>query len=713
MLVKLFALLVIHAFIVETRIINTTTFFKNLQTFNSPSSFGDHLLSLVKKNETRFISAKCLQHLWEYGNSLLRFESWALLMFDASEKIPNGILRGNGGALGEFDQCIDIKQETSVGTINGKYCAGTLPVIDLEDYPIMLTAHKPKFINIKDMEAGLLWGVCLPESCTSEEFRYVTLTLFEYSEHFCQTLGSETKELDSADTSTIILLGITFGIVITSTVVNKIFNKINKRNKISHSFSFSVSVEEITKVEENEITCLYGMRTITLLFLTVAFKFLLLAITPVTNWLFFIKMLLNKYNIIVLETFVCIDTFLLMSGMLVSYKYLNEKQRGNRFNIIFYYINRIIRLTPALAITVLISATIMRHFGTGPIWPSIRDTLIVDSCAKYWWSSLLYVQNYVNPGFKSVCNLPTWYLSLDMQLFILSPLLLIPLGKVPKFTIICALVLLFCSIASPFIATWVYDLKAIFIYTIHPVELNRYMAHFLFPLHTRSASWIIGFLLGYVLHESKKISNRNLIEKIFSPLVVTLLWTLSGGLLVMCLFISQLFLEKEYNWLTNAFHISLIRPAWSLSISWIIFACEHGYSGPINTILSASPMRVISKISYCTFLVNFVVLLILNQQNKKGVTFTILSFVSTMWSDIIWCLIFGFLLAVSIERPLLRLYKSYMFKYGNLVNHSTTTSKTLMFDLVVSSLEEDGKRGVTRISSIIGNQNTKQFKIKE
>lgn len=52
-------------------------------------------------------------------------------------------------------------------------------------------------------------------------------------------------------------------------------------------------------------------------------------------------------------------------------------------------------MTPALAVIVLLNATLTRFIGEGPLWGSIdMDT---NNCRNYWWSTLLYVQNYVSP----------------------------------------------------------------------------------------------------------------------------------------------------------------------------------------------------------------------------------------------------------------------------------------------------------------------------
>nr|CAH7737196.1 unnamed protein product [Callosobruchus chinensis] len=45
---------------------------------------------------------------------------WALKMIDATSKFPSGILSGNLGNLGNFEECINTVSKD--GSIKGKYC---------------------------------------------------------------------------------------------------------------------------------------------------------------------------------------------------------------------------------------------------------------------------------------------------------------------------------------------------------------------------------------------------------------------------------------------------------------------------------------------------------------------------------------------------------------------------------------------------------------
>lgn len=48
-----------------------------------------------------------------------------------------------------------------------------------------------------------------------------------------------------------------------------------------------------------------------------------------------------------------------------------------------------------LAVTILYTITLLRFLGNGPLWPNAMLSLD-GQCVRYWWTSFLYVQNYLN-----------------------------------------------------------------------------------------------------------------------------------------------------------------------------------------------------------------------------------------------------------------------------------------------------------------------------
>lgn len=89
---------------------------------------------------------------------------------------------------------------------------------------------------------------------------------------------------------------------------------------------------------------------------------------------------------------VAVDTFFLMSGLLVSFLLLRELDRAKgKFNIGLYYLHRYLRLTPVYAIILGYIATLIVYSGTGPNWYSV--TLISRGCRATWWRHFLYSQS--------------------------------------------------------------------------------------------------------------------------------------------------------------------------------------------------------------------------------------------------------------------------------------------------------------------------------
>lgn len=113
-----------------------------------------------------------------------------------------------------------------------------------------------------------------------------------------------------------------------------------------------------------------------------------------------------------------VDTFLIISGFLLAYSIMKMKSRASNINVIpaaifhrylrqekllFWNIENyllcivvyIFRLTPLLAVVVMIHATLFPFLGSGPVYPRHKQ-LFVENCQRYWWSALLYMQNFIN-----------------------------------------------------------------------------------------------------------------------------------------------------------------------------------------------------------------------------------------------------------------------------------------------------------------------------
>jgi peptidoglycan/LPS O-acetylase OafA/YrhL len=123
---------------------------------------------------------------------------------------------------------------------------------------------------------------------------------------------------------------------------------------------------------------------------------------------------------------------------------------------------------------VLVSATLLKYMGSGPKWPLV-DLNFQQPCANNWWSALLYVQNYVNltdmVKIKKIeffftlkyfqCVIQSWYLNIDFQLYLISPLILYALWKYPRACLSFLVLCILWFVGVSFYVAWMYDLHAI------------------------------------------------------------------------------------------------------------------------------------------------------------------------------------------------------------------------------------------------------------
>ena len=62
------------------------------------------------------------------------------------------------------------------------------------------------------------------------------------------------------------------------------------------------------------------------------------------------------------------------------------------------------RLTPSYMFAILFLEKLQPFFGEGPLWYNMRDT---SACSDYWWTNLLYINNFHPKHIMEVFNTRT------------------------------------------------------------------------------------------------------------------------------------------------------------------------------------------------------------------------------------------------------------------------------------------------------------------
>lgn len=231
-------------------------------------------------------------------------------------------------------------------------------------------------------------------------------------------------------------------------------------NKWIAAFSLFSSNKTLftTKKSPKDIYCINGIRSLSLIWIIFGHRYGIYFYTPLINRSdIVVEWLPNYFSGFVNSFHYAVDSFLLLGGFLVSYSLLNEFEENKTFLHVLYKIfRRILRIFPAYAAMILFTVSIAHHMGNGPFYKPFMSS-ISENCEKNWWAALLFIQNYYNP--MQLCLGHTWYLSVDMQLFILSPFLIYPLWRYRQSFLPIIIGLISLQIAYVFIVVYINDFK--------------------------------------------------------------------------------------------------------------------------------------------------------------------------------------------------------------------------------------------------------------
>ncbi|KAJ9594767.1 hypothetical protein L9F63_013927, partial [Diploptera punctata] len=215
-----------------------------------------------------------------------------------------------------------------------------------------------------------------------------------------------------------------FGLLcVLSTVYDIKVTNSGKKKDILRAFSWYTNGKKLLKIRsssDEKMKCLPGLKFLSIMWIIIGHSYFMQGTIPATNMNTYRKALSGWDHFPVGISIFSVESFFLMSGLLVGNTFFKTTEEGKKVNIFLFYILRYVRLTPVLALATLIHSGLILHMDSGPLWDKqIEQTIRV--CKKNWWTTLLY------------CVKEAWYLAVDTQLYILSSLFLIPLLKRPRF----------------------------------------------------------------------------------------------------------------------------------------------------------------------------------------------------------------------------------------------------------------------------------------
>ena len=631
--------------------------------------------------------------------------------WDSWGKPSDSILTGHTTFLGYYDECMNLKN-TDLGDM--KYCIYPMimdtSIVQSSNEIEGGVCHSSNCsmpVNTST-KLDVKVGVCYPSACSADEFAVVlskmnikstttimnnptnaitiSLDIMEDSTPFCPVTD---EEYDAGTMAVIAVCVILVGLVVIGTSLDilswilpvsnvamiceaadrKLSNSIPESKDISKE-----SLSDPTKIESNNSSTAKDFILAFSLYNTVsnllaeqspsAIK-ALSAIKIISNFIiisshvfqlaghhypgtsqnFYLHDLPSRLIFQpIINVTLAVETFFVVSGTLSAYLTFKDMEKHKGFRFKYFYLNRFFRLSPLLYFHTLIVYKLSAKLGQGPLW-YFPDA---NACANTWWCNLLYLTN--TRPVLDMCNIWTWHISADMQMFIISPIFIILLYHI-QYVGLAAVAL--AMIVATAIIGYVSATNGYWAAIFYNPQILDQLTGLHVQVFYRINGYLTGILLGYILYKKYNLTTLP-VANYSKHLIYALLWVIGITLCVVTLFglYGEYSFTHHFSNTENVVYLMFSGLAWSIGIAIIIYICNTGYGGVLNNFFSLSGWEPLVKLSYGVALYNPLVLFYIFGTLQSSLKYTDTVFAMLTLFTIALSYGVSFITAVFVEQPM-------------------------------------------------------------
>ncbi|KAK6195849.1 hypothetical protein SNE40_001192 [Patella caerulea] len=656
------------------------------------------------------VSPQCQNDTQFMLSSMLARENWALQMLDAFGKPDAGILRGATNWLGDYEECLAvmaINKTEYAGGFEGKYCFGSLakpntkppapgglpppvPVLGMcipdtcsnTDIQLLINGLLMRFnVTSFSMQGVTCQEKNLPlDSKATAAICILSIFLFFLIIGTCYDLYlrfiksdpnmkiptfvsknkySSTNKSNLDETSALLGQSSVSEDNVTNSTADHIVVKNNENTqteqgtlaKIILAFSVYTNGAKIlnTNQPKDSLQAVHGIRFLSMSWVILGHCFAFVLNVTDNVYPYLLRCLSRQSFSAIINALVSVDSFFTLSGLLVAYVVLTEMKRNNgTINWFMFYFHRFWRLTPVYMMVLMIDVCLVRYIGDGPIWP--QKGVEINECRDTWWTNLLYINNLVKNTHQ--CFGWAWYLANDMQFYVLSPLMLVPLFMSMFWGSIVLTVFLFAIWLTTGLVSRLEHIAPGPTYQMEGADPVAYMTDYYYAPYCRMGPYIAGIAAGYILYiTSQKIKIRKI-----TALIIWFVAAASALAIVYGLYdyANGSVATKDVGAFYNAVH----RTIWGACVSWVVIACSTGYGGFVNTILSWEGFIPLSRLSYCAYLVHPLVLFSFYYSSRKPLYLYDVGMVYYFFGNMVASYAVAFIVSLAFEAPMMGLEKA-------------------------------------------------------
>jgi len=296
----------------------------------------------------------------------------------------------------------------------------------------------------------------------------------------------------------------------------------------------------------------------------------------------------------------------------------------------------------------LIYTTLTPHMVTGPMKYQYRGAK-TDLCLEYWWTNLLYINNFVPKSSGKQCMGWTWFLANDFQFYIFTPLIatLFRRNRLASWVTISVLSVI-CLILN-----WVLTDH----YNLGPMNPNddQFNSIIYNKPYCRMLAYLQGIAVAFLLqYEGIDLTKWRIVRYVG--------YIACFGLTFSPVYLTTSFWEAGQKWpkIKNLMFITFSRAGFVLGIMFVMYAMHRKHGYVLRKVLSSYMWVFLARLTYTAYLLHPIIIFVQYFSTTQIFHYTPLFAATHYITNIVLAFSLGLVFHLAVEKPTANLEKLFL-----------------------------------------------------
>lgn len=537
-------------------------------------------------------------------------------------------------------------------------------------------------VNIRMLNVHL--GLCIPQECPIEviqEYKGVIASMISRFTDFevrpenliFSDSAEKNEKLNRWSAGAIVVVAVV-GLLIAWELLATVLDYNGYLNSTSPSllakfilcFSYQKNARGLltlgNKVDER-LEILNGVRVLAMWWVVVAHSFVTQMLAPLANLEDAFDDAVNSFFLATIKAgTVAVDIFFFLSGFLAALSFIqvfSNPEARNPMTFLSSYLKRYIRLTPTVLVLMLYTIFFQPMLFNTPTSPATE--VAAHNCSNHWYETLLYVANLTS-GMAEMCNPWIWYLFVDIQLYLITPFLILPYCIKKKAGYVTLLLACVAAFTTDIVICCHYNLN---LSVTRPPPMKEYFEYEYIKPYCRAFPYLIGMAFFIFTKEGTDMQTGSEVcvsvkNKVYRSKLLRYSFYIAGVFIMSALICTFYLLDKfKDGWsssLGNA-HIILTRPLFVIGLTLVLYPVLIGRGKPLLAVLGHFMFGPMGRLTYGVYMVHMPIFYAIVFDRLQAEYYTVATRVVEAVMVFVLSYIVSFVLTIVFESPSVQLLK--------------------------------------------------------